>query len=347
MLSQASLDDLRSRLEGASSPVFLFDNDADGLCSFLLARRALGKGKGIPVRSYPELDVGYMEQALILGADLVVVLDKPFISEKSIQFLHERSVPLLVVDHHVVPKKYSEELTRAFTEYNPALLSGIQNSAEPVSYLMYRALGRKEDMWLMIAGCIADHYLPLEWAQFTLQFPSLSGEVKGPFEAYYATRIGQLAQFLNFGLKDSISHVNLLFTFLSACTEPTQVLGDEAPLSFRDKVHTLSGELDRLVDEQKILGNLIVVHYGGATSMSADVANKLSYLHPGKYILVAYRKGSVTNLSLRGIGVKNLFESIFPFFPGLMGGGHEDAVGGRIVSASIDSFITAFQEKVA
>lgn len=347
MLSQESLDDIRTRLEGASCPVFLFDNDADGLCSYVIARRALGKGKGIPVRSYPELDVGYCEQALILGADMVVVLDKPFISEASIRLLQERSIPLLILDHHVVEKTYSPEIGSYPLEYNPALLEGSERSTEPVSYLMYCALGRKEDLWLMIAGCIADHYLPVEWEVFSVHYPALGGKVQSPFHAYYLTPLGTLAQSLNFGLKDSLAHVKALVTFLSECSGPEQVLGDEAPLSFRDKMHTLSEALERFIGEAQVHGSLVVVQYSGATSMSADIANKLSFLYPGNYILVAYCKGSVTNLSLRGKGVKKIFDALVPTFPGLLGGGHEDAVGGRMVSASVEGFIKAFQEKIA
>ncbi|MBM3230325.1 DHH family phosphoesterase [Candidatus Pacearchaeota archaeon] len=347
MLSQASLDDLRSRLEGASCPAFLFDNDADGLCSFLIARRTLGKGIGIPVRSYPALDVGYCEQAVLQGADLLVVLDKPFLSPESVQFAKERSLPLIVLDHHAVTKPDFSVDFPLYIEYNPALLSGKARSAEPVSYLMYRALGRTEDLWLLITGCIADHYLPQEWNSFTTSFPALGGTVQGPFDAYYATRIGTLAQSLNFGLKDSLSHVRSLIRFLIECSDPAQVLSDNAPSSFQEKTAFLQVELERILGEREVRGKVLVVQYGGATSMSADVANKLSYLYPGMFVFVAYRKGGLTNISLRGKGVKLVFERIAQGFPGIMGGGHDDAIGGRITTSEVERFITALVEEVA
>jgi single-stranded DNA-specific DHH superfamily exonuclease len=35
MLTEAQLDSIRGHLERAQNPIFFFDNDADGLCSFL------------------------------------------------------------------------------------------------------------------------------------------------------------------------------------------------------------------------------------------------------------------------------------------------------------------------
>lgn len=81
--------------------------------------------------------------------------------------------------------------------------------------------------------------------------------------------------------------------------------------------------------------------------MSADVANKLSYLYPGMFVFVAYRKGGLTNISLRGKGVKLVFERIAQGFPGIMGGGHDDAIGGRITTSEVERFITALVEEVA
>jgi single-stranded DNA-specific DHH superfamily exonuclease len=346
MLSQTRLNELRARLEGASCPAFLFDNDADGLCSFLLAHRALGKGFGIPVRSYPALDVGYGEQALTRGADLLVVLDKPVLSEAFVLFAKEHHLPLLSIDHHAIDKPDWKMLYADYEEYNPALLSGKGKSDEPVSYIVYHVFSRSEDLWLMVAGCIADHYLPVEWNAFSKQYPSFGGKVSDPFEAYYTTPLGDIVQACNFGLKDSLSAVKKLLAFLSSCAHPSLVLSEQAPSSFLEKNASLRAELERLLGESVQRGPLHLVQYSGPTSMSADVANKLTFLYPGSYVLVAYQKGSLTNLSLRGKRVKELFTRLLPSFSGLIGGGHAEAVGGRIPSKDVASFITAFEKEL-
>jgi single-stranded DNA-specific DHH superfamily exonuclease len=73
MLTAKQLKEIREHLEKAQNPVFLYDNDADGLCSFVLLRRFLGRGKGVAVRTHPDIDAGYAKRAHELGADYVFV----------------------------------------------------------------------------------------------------------------------------------------------------------------------------------------------------------------------------------------------------------------------------------
>jgi single-stranded DNA-specific DHH superfamily exonuclease len=39
MLNDKQIDEIREHLEKAQNPLFFFDNDDDGLCSFLLLQR--------------------------------------------------------------------------------------------------------------------------------------------------------------------------------------------------------------------------------------------------------------------------------------------------------------------
>ena len=47
MLSEKQMQELKEHLDRAQNPLFFFDNDADGLCSFLLLARYIGRGKGV------------------------------------------------------------------------------------------------------------------------------------------------------------------------------------------------------------------------------------------------------------------------------------------------------------
>ena len=82
MLKPSQLSELKELLEQSQNPIFFYDNDADGLCSFLLLRRFLGKGKGVAIRSYPKLSGSYAKKLKELNADRVFILDKPLISEE-------------------------------------------------------------------------------------------------------------------------------------------------------------------------------------------------------------------------------------------------------------------------
>ena len=75
MLTEKQNSEIKEHLEKAQNPVFFFDNDPDGLCSFLLLRRYLGRGKGVAVRSFPDLTVDYFRKIKELEADYVFIID--------------------------------------------------------------------------------------------------------------------------------------------------------------------------------------------------------------------------------------------------------------------------------
>jgi single-stranded DNA-specific DHH superfamily exonuclease len=346
MLSSVRLHELKALLQSAQMPVFLFDNDADGLCSFLIARRALGVGEGIPVRTYPSLDPAYVDKAVGYGADMIVVLDKPFLSEVFITRVIESGLPLVIIDHHAIPQPAWQNVYPHCSVFNPALERNA--SAEPVSYILFRALGRADDLWLAGAGCIADHHLPDFWEEVVERYPEYAHAIKSPFEGYYETDLGRLAQSFNFGLKDSLSAVKKLLAHLIRCAGPSDVLGEQAPSSFRTKVQTLQTALEQHVRDAGIPSEgMIVYQYGGATSMSADIANKLSYRYSSSLIVVIYLNGATANVSLRGKNVQVLFEKILPAFPSASGGGHADAIGARLLARDVPQFINRLKEERA
>ena len=49
--------------------------------------------------------------------------------------------------------------------------------------------------------------------------------------------------------------------------------------------------------------------------MSADIANKLSYLYPNSDLIVAFIKGARVNLSIRGEGVREVSLEVMKEFP--------------------------------
>ena len=347
MLSESACQEIRDHLLRSQNPVFYYDNDADGLCSFLLFSRFLGRGKGVAVRSYPDLNASYARKAHELGADAVFILDKPLLDPAFIAALRELTIPIIWIDHHENTNNGLIE-DEYFTIYNPLL--GKPSSSEPVTYWAQHICNRSEDIWIAVMGCIADHYLPDFASVFAKQHPELWAQnIQKPFDAYYRTEIGNLARALNFGLKDSATHVVALQKYLLMCSAPSVVLADVPEnASFRSLYERLSTRY-RLLFEKAILCKkdaLIFFSYGGATSMSSELSNELAYRSPGCFVAVAYTNAGVTNISLRGNNVKALLERILPSLTSAHGGGHQDAVGARIKSSELDTFYTILREEV-
>ncbi|MFH1425197.1 MAG: DHHA1 domain-containing protein [archaeon] len=346
MLVEKQIEEIKEHLENAKNPIFYYDNDADGLCSYVLLRRFLDRGKGVAVRSFPDLDAGYAKKARELNADYVFVLDKPVLSGEFVDAIAEMGLPIIWIDHHDVE---GEDYGDRVIVYNVNRNKGKEKSSEPVTYWCYKITQRKEDVWLAVAGCVADHYLPDFAKGFGENYSEFWGKgIKEPFDAYYGTEIGKIAQALNFGLKDSVSNVIKLQNFLISCKSPADVfseVGGNYP--FRKKYFDIKKKYDELISraEEDIGERMIFFDYGGELSISADLSNELSYKHPGKYVIVGYRNGGVVNLSIRGKDVKKILEKVFERVEG-RGGGHDDAVGARVNVSDLKRFKEVFEEEI-
>ncbi len=349
MLSENQLIEIKEHLKRAQNPLFYYDNDCDGLCSFLILRRYLGRGRGVAVRSFPDLNAQYARKAKELNADYVFVLDKPVVSEGFIEEISGLGLPLIWIDHHNVgDDDFVKEFSNVFI-YNSAKTGGKDKGERAVTYWAYKVSGRKEDLWLAVIGCIADHYLPDYADDFGKRYGEFWGDVKEPFDAYYKTEIGRVAQALNFGLKDSTTNIVHLQNFLISCKGPEEVfLEVNGNYYFRKRYREIRRKYDGLIEKAKncFYGNLIFFVYSGDLSISADIANELSYLNKDKYVAVAYKKGSISNISLRGKNVKKVLEKSLKNFENVTGGGHEDAVGVRLKSEDLEKFKNCLLEEI-
>ena len=139
MLTEKQVKEIRLHLEKAQNPLFFFDNDPDGLCSFLILQRYIGRGKGIPIKSFPELMPEYFRKIRELNADYVFILDKPLVSVGFFEEINKINIPVVWIDHHV-----TDNLIPDFVNYyNPTLNK--KRTSEPVTALCYQITGKKED----------------------------------------------------------------------------------------------------------------------------------------------------------------------------------------------------------
>lgn len=353
MLSKKQIEEIREHLEKAQNPIFYYDNDADGLCSFVLLRKFIGRGKGVAVRSFPDLNGSYARKAQELNADYVFVLDKPLISQEFVEEIEKLNLSLVWIDHHELqPEEDNLKILKSkhknFFVYNPTKNKGKKKSNEPVTYLVHKVANRKEDLWLAVVGCVADHFIPDFIDEFEKQYQEFWGKVKNEFQAFFDTEIGKIAMALNFGLKDSTTNIVRLQNFLISCKAPGEVLAENsANYYFRKKYYDIKRKYDELIDRAKtfVENNMIFFEYSGEISMSSEIANGLAYLYPNKHVAVAFKNGSISNLSLRGKNVKKILLNILKNVEGT-GGGHEDAVGARINVKDLPKFKELFEKEV-
>jgi len=341
MLKEQEIREIREILETSTNPLFFFDNDQDGLVSYLLFKRYYERGIGIAVKTSP-MEEEYAQRISEFNPDCIFILDQPEVSDEFFSELEKFNLPVVWIDHHDI--NFSK-IPKFINYYNPIKDKKLN---EPTCSLVYSVVQNKKDAWLAVAGAVADRFFPEFYFDFIKEYPDLGIQSKDAFEIFYSSEIGKLSQILGAGLKDRTSNVVKMIKFLSKVKSPYEILEDNKENSiFKARFKELDEKLKKLLDKAKreiSEEKVFLFRYSGETSMSADIANRLTYSYPNKIIVVAYLKGSRVNLSLRGQGVRNYVLKLLEDFDNSKGGGHEDAAGCQIDLDKLEEFVSKLRE---
>lgn len=341
MLNKKQISEIREHLEKAQNPVFFFDNDVDGLCSFLLLRKLIGRGKGFPIRSFPSMTKSYFRKVAEFNSDYIFILDKPLVSRDFFEEVEKTNIPVVWIDHHIIDEN---EVPENVFYYNPL------KQEIPTTFLCWQVSQKNSDLWLALCGCIADHYLPDFYEDFKKEFPELSNNSNDAFGVLYHSEIGKVARIMNCGLKDKTTNVIFMIKILMSSTSPYNVLEEgNKTNAMHKRFDFIEGKHRKFIEKAKQLaGNskLLFFQYSGDMSISSDLANELFYLFPKKIILVVYVSGAKANISGRGKNVKKIVLNAIDGFENATGGGHDDAVGAMIATDDLEVFRKRVEDSI-
>lgn len=335
MLSQIQLQEIRNQLETSQNPLFFFDNDVDGLCAFLIFRRAIGRGKGVAIKSFPDLKKQYLKKVEELNPDAIFILDKAELSEEFAEAIEQRGIPMIWIDHHKT-KTPKETIKKTFY-YNSL------PEAEPTTYIAQKVFNRQEDLWLATIGCIGDAYMPDFARKFAEQNPELLPQKISAFDALHSAEIGKIARMLNFGLMDTITNVVTLIKYLFKANSPYDILEEN---QYTKQLHRRYSQLNEFCNKQikKAEANfdkkspVLFFSYSGDTSMSSEIANKLCFNHKDKLIIVIFKRQEKANISIRGKNALKITKQAIANVNDATGGGHEEATGAMVPIDNLKKF---------
>lgn len=344
MLTKKQILEIREHLEASKNPIFFYDSDADGLASFVLLAKWLGRGKGVVAKSFEENWKMYLKKINDFGSDYVFILDKPQINKEFLDGVKEMNLPLVAIDHHETAKPEIEFYYNTFD---------VSKKNEPVSYLCYEITKQKKDMWVSVVGCIGDCFIPKFLKEFQKQNPDLIDcKYKNAFDIYYKCKIGKLIKIFNYGLKDTTTNVVKMANFLIKANFPSEVMEENSNTkSFLERYQQIENIVDKLFlkAKEKIHKNILFFVYSGEMSLSQHLADRLIYEYPEKVIVVGYEsenKGRI-KFSLRGkIDVRKIALDATEKFQGATGGGHKNSSGLQIFSKDVAEFKKFLEEKV-
>ena len=336
-ISNKDIEYLREKINQSVRPLFLFDDDADGLCSFLLLYRMVGEGKGIIVKTSPELTIKYLPMVNEYSPDLVVILDKPMVEQ---EFLDKIQVPVIWLDHHEPIKRHNVEY------FNPRIKNDKDN--RPTSYWAYKIA--EQDLWIATVGCIADWYIPPFAKEFSKKYPDILKTVpKDPAKALFSTRFGELAQAFNFILKGKTKESLACVKILTRIKSPYEILDKTTAQGkyIYSKYKTGKKEYDNILSEVRPPKGDLLVHTYSAdrTSYTAQLSNELMARYPKKTLIICREKSGEMRCSIRSkkYAIPPKLEKALQDVRGY-GGGHTHACGACIKAEDFSKFVKNFEE---
>ncbi len=342
-LSKIQINQLRDNLDNCKKPLFFFDDDQDGLCSFLQLYRYKKEGKGIIVKTTPKLGTVFLGKVDEYQPDKIFILDLAVVEQ---DFLDEMKVPVIWIDHHGPFERNNVKY------FNPRISNWEDN--QPTSFMCHQIV--EQDLWIAAIGCVADWFIPPFINDFKKNYPDLMDKpYKMPGDIIYNSKLGHLIRIFSFVLKGKTDDVMKSIKVLTRIESPYEILNQEsAQGKFIYKRYEQANKTyepllkDVLKTADKTKDNLIVFTYkDDKTSFTSDLSNEIIYRYPDKIILIAREKNDEMKCSLRSSKtvLPILIEKALVGLEGY-GGGHEHACGLNIKTRDFDEFVKKFKEMI-
>ncbi|MFT4309564.1 MAG: DHHA1 domain-containing protein [Candidatus Woesearchaeota archaeon] len=325
-----------SLIDKSSNPLFVFDDDCDGLASFLMLYNHTGKGMPMVIKSSPVLTLRFADIIALLNPDLVVVLDIAMIEENALSIIN---CPVIWIDHH----EPQEPMNTIYI--NPRNIG----YDYPTSLAVYRMINK--GLWLCIAGCISDyHYPDNEIEFFRKEYPELLNNKNTIDGIHYDSDMGKIIDILSFSMKGTVKDALSLVKKLSGINNPNALInGEDNYRKLLAHYNNVKKKYDALKEDALLKYNeqsgllKVFLYDSDKWSLTHELSSELASYYPDNIIIVGRPYDSKYLLSLRSRNIvlrDNLVSAVS--MVGGSGGGHPHACGANIPVDSIDDFIRIF-----
>jgi hypothetical protein len=341
MLTEKEATFLRKELTESKNPLFFYDDDPDGVCSYILMYRVNTESRGYIVKTAPNIDMKFIRRVTENSPDKLFILD---IANVEQEFVDNVKLPIFCIDHH-----QPLELTKVHY-YNPRIKN--PDAYIPTTRMAYQVNNDPNDMWLAVVGCFGDWYMPDFIEEFIEKYPQLLPKNEGLFDAVYKQPIGKLVRIVSFLLKGSTSDVNQSIKVLSRIKGPEEILDQttsQGKYLYKrfESINNYYLELIKEARSKATRSKLLLFNYNeNRWSFTSDLANELTNLYPDKVILISRNKGGEMKCSLRSQKpvshhLKNALQGIDG-----RGGGHPNACGTVVKEYDWERFLKNLKREI-
>jgi len=335
--------EVKKELALAINPLILYDDDPDGLCSFLQVYKFIGNGHGYIVKKSPRITEEYLNKVEEYGPDKIIILDIVMVDQ---EFIDKVRVPIIWIDHHD-PQNRSGVLY-----HNPRVKKSDNNI--PTSLLCYNAL--KKNLWIATAGAVSDWYFPKTLAKkFSIKYPELLPDsIDNVEDALFGSKLGKLIRVLAFNLKGKSSDVFKSVKILSRIEDPREILDRSTPqgkfiYNRYDKINKIYEHIKKQIFEVKPDNGFVIFTYSNSSvSTTKELANEALYHFKDKIILVGRISSGDVKMSIRS-SIKELPDALQHALQGVegYGGGHEHACGALVKEEDFNQFIINLKRELS
>jgi oligoribonuclease NrnB/cAMP/cGMP phosphodiesterase (DHH superfamily) len=173
---------------------------------------------------------------------------------------------------------------------------------------------------------------------------------KSAFDLLFNSDIGKIARILDFSLKDTTTNVVNMLRFMIQVKGPMDILEENSKTKqILNRFEQIDSRYKELMEKARELksGRVLYFQYGGTLSLSANLSNQLIYEFPDTVVIVAYIKGDVANISVRGNeDIREFTLKAIEGIEGATGGGHEHATGAKVNVSDLPKFREKMEKMV-
>jgi oligoribonuclease NrnB/cAMP/cGMP phosphodiesterase (DHH superfamily) len=341
MLTDKEIIDFREELTNCKKPIFFYDDDMDGAVSFILLYKLINEGKGVIVKSAPELSSRFLRSVDDFKPDKVFILDKPMVAE---EFIDGCKCRILWLDHHPLQQPTKVKY------YNPRKEDPSDN--RPTSYWAYRIANNKEDLWMAMLGIVGDWFMPEFCDEFSKKYPDiLPPNVKTVQEALFNSNFGKLFNIFSFNLKGNSRDAYKSIKIMIRLKNPYEVLHQTTSQGkyLYKKYEVVNKTYQELISEVKVSDEnlLLFMYQDDKMSLSSDISNELTVKYPDKLVIIGREKNGEMKCSIR-CATKKIPPILEKALIGISGygGGHDHACGACIKKDDFDRFISNVKQEL-
>lgn len=339
MLTDKEVKFVKEELASSKNPLFFYDDDPDGLSSFLIMYKLHREGTGIVIKSAPKVDMKFMRKVDELNPDKIFVLDVPMIEQ---EFVDKVKRPIFHIDHH------NPHNLKKVHYYNPRIKD--PDAYIPTSRMAFQI--NPAELWIATVGCLADYHMPDFIDKFIEKYPHLLPKKTTISDAVYNYPVGKLVRIFSFILKGPFSEVKKSIKILTRIKSPEELLDQTTAQgkyiykrfeSINKRYESLLKQTKKHVTRSKIL---LFPYSESQWSFTADLSNELSAKYPKKVIIIARKKDGKMKCSLRAkINIADALEKALVGIKGY-GGGHPNACGAVIDENDWERFLKNFRNEL-